>query len=231
MSVTAYRVLRAPINQMESLMTEALAGGWQPLGSPFAQYPDSAVVYQALIKGTIDGGGGGGPVNITINDIQDAGATGKALMAAESGEAARSEIGAAAASDIPTIPDAPTWDTLDKPAVIAAGDNADAARQAIGAGTSNLELGSSADTAMPGNTAIPEIPGTATESADGLMSSADKQKLGGIAANATANDSDENLTDRANHTGTQPTSSIEGLDSTLSDYENRLTALESAAAG
>lgn len=188
MSVTEYRVLKAPIAQVERLMAEAISDGWQPLGAPFAQFPDSTSLYQALIKGTIGGGGGGGPVTIFINDIQGASDTGKALMAAESKEAARSEIGA---------------------------------------GTSNLKLGTSPDDAMPGNTLIPKIPGVATESADGLMSSADKQKLGGIAANATANDSDERLRDRASHTGVQPMSSIEGLDSTLSNYESRLAALES----
>ena len=45
-----------------------------------------------------------------------------------------------------------TWDTLEgKPAVIAAGANAAAARQAIGAGTSNLAIGTTASTAKAGN--------------------------------------------------------------------------------
>lgn len=48
----------------------------------------------------------------------------------------------------------------------------------------------------------------ATGSTPGLMSSTDKSKLDGVAPNATANQSDAFLLDRANHTGTQPSSSI-----------------------
>lgn len=44
-----------------------------------------------------------------------------------------------------------TWDDIeDKPAVIAAGDNAAGARTAIGAGTSNLAIGTTAGTAGDG---------------------------------------------------------------------------------
>lgn len=48
---------------------------------------------------------------------------------------------------------------------------------------------------------------------NGLMSSADKNKLNGIQAGATANATDAYLLNRANHTGTQPASSISGLGS------------------
>lgn len=52
--------------------------------------------------------------------------------------------------------DAVQWDDIeDKPAVIAAGDDAAAARLAIGAGTSNLAIGNTATTAMKGDTPIP----------------------------------------------------------------------------
>lgn len=64
-----------------------------------------------------------------------------------------------------------TWDGVtDKPAVIAAGDTQAAARAAIGAGTSNLVIGTTASTAKAGNavqtaaqtTATAIAPGTAT---------------------------------------------------------------------
>lgn len=58
-----------------------------------------------------------------------------------------------------------------------------------------------------GAVVIPE----ATTSVAGLMAAADKTKLNGIAAGATANDTDANLKNRANHTGTQ-------LASTISDF-------------
>jgi hypothetical protein len=51
----------------------------------------------------------------------------------------------------------------------------------------------------------------ATTSADGLMASGDKTKLNAIASGATANDTDANLKNRANHTGTQAVGTITGL--------------------
>jgi hypothetical protein len=50
----------------------------------------------------------------------------------------------------------------------------------------------------------------ASGSNPGSMSSADFTKLGGIATGATANDTDANLKNRANHTGTQAGSTITG---------------------
>lgn len=48
------------------------------------------------------------------------------------------------------------WDDITgKPAVIAAGEDAEAARAAIGAGTSDLELGTTSSTALAGDTVIP----------------------------------------------------------------------------
>lgn len=44
-----------------------------------------------------------------------------------------------------------------------------------------------------------------------VFTATEKTKLGGIAANATANDTDSNLKNRANHTGTQAINTIEGL--------------------
>jgi hypothetical protein len=56
----------------------------------------------------------------------------------------------------------PTWSTIaGKPAVVAAGADAAAARTAIGAGTSNLALGTTASTAKAGNYAPPAASATA----------------------------------------------------------------------
>lgn len=52
---------------------------------------------------------------------------------------------------------------------------------------------------------------TATQSAPGLLSAADKAKLDGIATGASLNATDAALRDRSTHTGTQPASSITGL--------------------
>ncbi len=51
----------------------------------------------------------------------------------------------------------------------------------------------------------------ATTSDPGLMAAADKAKLDGVAAGATANSTDAQLRDRSTHTGTQSASTITGL--------------------
>ncbi|MEU7170314.1 hypothetical protein ABZ949_02335 [Micromonospora tulbaghiae] len=64
---------------------------------------------------------------------------------------------------------------------------------------------------------------TGTQSADTLVdgtnvkafTAAERTKLSGVAAGATANSADSALRDRSTHTGTQPTSTITGLDTAL----------------
>ena len=63
----------------------------------------------------------------------------------------------------------------------------------------------------------------ATTGAAGSMSAADKTKLDGIAASATANDTDANLKNRSNHTGTQ-------LAATISDFATAIAADPTVAA-
>ena len=55
----------------------------------------------------------------------------------------------------------------------------------------------------------------ATTGAPGFMSAADKTKLDGVAAGATANATDGQLRDRATHTGTQAISTVTGLQTAL----------------
>lgn len=186
MAITAYKVLRSPIEELEEQVNLAITEGWQPYGNPLSKSPQSYVVFQVLIKGTPDGGGGDGPVTITIEDISDAGSTGKAVLATET---------------------------------------AAEARTAIGAGTSDLQIGTGASQAAAGNHTHP----VATTSANGLMSSADKSKLNGVEANATANATDAQLRDRATHTGEQAISTVTGLQGILDDLDGRITALENAA--
>lgn len=68
-------------------------------------------------------------------------------------------------------------------------------------------IGTTATTAKAGNW----NPSNVTTTANGLMISADKVKLDGIATNATANQTDANLLNRTNHTGTQAISTITGV--------------------
>ena len=62
----------------------------------------------------------------------------------------------------------------------------------------------------------------ATTSAAGFISATDKTKLDGIANGATANDTDANLKNRANHTGTQAAASISDFAEAVDD---RVSAL------
>lgn len=55
----------------------------------------------------------------------------------------------------------------------------------------------------------------ATTSDSGFLSASDKSKLDGIVSGATANDTDANLKNRANHTGTQNISTVTNLQTTL----------------
>ena len=48
-----------------------------------------------------------------------------------------------------------------------------------------------------------------------IMTAAERTKLAGVAPGATANDTDANLKNRANHTGTQPIATVEGLPAAL----------------
>jgi hypothetical protein len=69
------------------------------------------------------------------------------------------------------------------------------------ASTRLLESSSGADVTLP----------LADGTNAGLMASADKTKLDGVAASATANSSDATLLDRSNHTGTQAAGTVTGL--------------------
>ena len=81
------------------------------------------------------------------------------------------------------------------------------ARTALGAGTSNLTIGTTATTAKAGDYAPPN----ASTAVNGLMLTTDKAKLDTVATGATKNQPDVTLLNRAYHTGTQPISSVTGV--------------------
>lgn len=71
-----------------------------------------------------------------------------------------------------------------------------------------------------------------TTTAAGLMTTADKTKLNGVQAGATANQTDAYLLSRANHTGEQPISTVTGLQTALDakeDLANKATTLTGAS--
>ncbi len=87
-----------------------------------------------------------------------------------------------------------------------------------GGGGANLSVGNILGTTLDilSDTGTDATIPSSTTSLAGLMSSSDKSKLDGIAANATANDTDSNLLNRSNHTGTQLSSTISDLSSSIS---------------
>ena len=101
------------------------------------------------------------------SQISDSTATGRTLMTAATAIAARTAISAAPAlgSDDNYVTDAEKASLHTHPAVIAQGDTATAARTAIGAGTSNLTIGTTGTTAKAGNYAPP----AATITAQGIV--------------------------------------------------------------
>lgn len=70
-----------------------------------------------------------------------------------------------------------------------------------------------------------EFTGTADDITDGttkvIMTAAERSKLSGVAANATANSADSFLRDRTNHTGAQAISTVTNLQTSLDGLADR----------
>lgn len=117
MSFTDYTVVVGDNPEdLQTKVAEKIGDGYQPFGAPIMQWGSFSLV-QVVVKGSENGGGGEG--SASVDTLEGATETGKALMKAAS------------------------------PAAV---------RTAIDAGTSNLEIGKTATTAMAGNTVIPSIP-------------------------------------------------------------------------
>jgi len=83
-------------------------------------------------------------------------------------------------------------------------------------GTTNLDfLATPTGGTVFSSTGVDAVLPLATATNAGLQSPSDKSKLDGIANGATANQTDAYLLSRANHTGTQPISTVTGLQSAL----------------
>lgn len=124
-------------------------------------------IVEAIKQGFIQAGGGGDGegTTVTSDDITDATTLGKELLKATNAAAARAAIGAGTGSSnltvgstattakagnwLPTVEDLSDATTTGKTLLKVA--NAAAARTAIGAGTSNLALGTTSSTAKAGN--------------------------------------------------------------------------------
>lgn len=165
MSVTTYEVLSAnTVSELVALVNAAT--GKMPLGEIFIQggAPRQVVVtgepvsgyisngYQAVV-GVDPQGLADAVMAVMTNEIQPLGAPiiRNNTMIQMMGTVTPSSSGPVAWGDV-----------TGKPAVIAAGENAAAARTAIGAGTSSLVIGTTASTAMAGDkftqgSAVPNV--------------------------------------------------------------------------
>ena len=124
-----------------------------------------------------------------------------------------------------------TWQTLNSAAVgLGNVDNTSDA---------NKPVSTAQQAALDGKAAASHTHADATTIASGLMSGADKTKLGGIATGATANATDAQLRDRATHTGSQAISTVTGLQTALdgkaaashTHAQSDVTGLSTALAG
>ncbi len=90
----------------------------------------------------------------------------------------------------------------------------------------NLGQGTRTSTGIPltSSTGTGTTLPVATTVLAGLQSAADKAKLDGIAAGATANSSDAQLRDRSTHTGEQAISTVTGLQQALSGKQSTLVS-------
>lgn len=87
-----------------------------------------------------------------------------------------------------------------------------------GAGATNLSATATTTSVLvASDTGTDATIGGATGSSAGVMTAADKTKLDGIASGATVNSSDATLLNRANHVGTQLSSTISDLQETVED--------------
>jgi hypothetical protein len=87
------------------------------------------------------------------------------------------------------------------------------------AGTETLLIDQGGTTKGATAAAIAATLPEATTTAAGKLSVGDKAKLNSIASNATANASDDELRDRATHTGEQAISTVTGLQTALDGKE------------
>jgi hypothetical protein len=186
MAYTDYSAVHARNpKDLSDLVVAAINDGWQPLGVPTTAADGSFV--QALIKGTPPSNGGGSG-SVSSADITDATAVGISVLTAVDAAAARTAIGAgtsdlelgssgttAAAGNhdhdgvyAPASHTHESTDITDATAVgisVLTAADAATARAAIGAGTSDLVIGTTSDTAKAGDYTPPD----ATTSTRGLV--------------------------------------------------------------
>lgn len=127
------------VGALERAVKLMIPDGWRPNGPPVPL--TNGQMCQSLVKGGSNGGAG----EVSSEDITDATEVGRTVLTAADDVAVRAaigagtsdlELGSGASQAMPgntTIPDAVTWESLDKPVVIAAGADSAAARSAIGA--------------------------------------------------------------------------------------------------
>lgn len=193
--ITTYLAIPARnVTDIVRAVTKAVKAGWQPFHE--VVFAPDGLMLQAVIQGD-PGSGGGSEDDVTWGTLPGKPAV---IAAGATAEAARQAIGAGTSDfsgsydDLtgkPTIPAAPTVDNLSGAgatgrAVMKAAD-AEAARAAIGAGTSNLSVGTSATDAKAGNyqPTWAQVTGKPAVIAAGATAEAARQAIGAGTSNLT----------------------------------------------
>jgi hypothetical protein len=132
MAYTDYSTITADSPEdLATRLSDGIADGWQPYGAPVCitlqQVNKSFRLMQAVVKGSPDGGGGGGLDEITADDITDATAIGQAGLTGTGAAAARTAIGAGTSSFTGSYND-----LTEKPAILTAPSAGDPAKLKAG---------------------------------------------------------------------------------------------------
>ncbi|MFZ1301369.1 MAG: hypothetical protein WAQ27_02190, partial [Candidatus Microsaccharimonas sp.] len=181
--------------------------------TPGGSVSDASTVTKGIIQLAGDlTGTAGTPTVSGVNGVAVSGtaSAGRVLTATSSSAATWSTPGTVTL----TADDITDATTVGKDVLTAA--DAAAARTAIGAGTSNLAIGTTSTTAKAGNYQ-PTADQVTETSTNKVLTATERTKLAGIATAATANATNAQLRDRTTHTGVQTASTISDLTETVQD--------------
>lgn len=163
MAITEYKVIKAHLDSIEQAMASAIGAGFQPVGQPVMQFPAEKTVLQVVAKGASSAITDYRIIKAPVESISAAMAEAIAdgyqpferpIMLYPADKTMLQAVikgSADGGGEQVTIVVADITDASDIGKTLMTAEDEEAARMAIGAGTSNLQVGSTADTAKPGN--------------------------------------------------------------------------------
>lgn len=213
LAVTAPKLSAGPATTGQVLSYNGTNLAWTTV-TPDGAIPDSSTSQKGIIQLAGDlSGTAGAPTVAKVNGVSVSGtpSAGQVIVASSASAAAWQTAPSGSAVTADSITDATTVGK----SVLRASDAQDA-RTAIGAGTSNLVIGTTASTAKAGNY-TPNADNVTESTTRKFLTTTERTKLSGIATGATVNATDAALRARSSHTGTQSASTISDLTETTQD--------------